>query len=89
MTPEEAYNYILDKRPEAFHYGRFYNFDKALLQYSKVKNSNTSPIIIVDQFTGINPAIDMYDDIHPNGIGEKKMAKKWFIAIKKYLRKFN
>jgi len=33
MTPEEAYNYILDKRPEAFHYGRFYNFDKALVQY--------------------------------------------------------
>ena len=64
-------------------------FNKALLQYSKVKNSNTSPIIIVDQFTGINPAIDMYDDIHPNGIGEKKMAKKWFIAIKKYLRKLN
>lgn len=64
-------------------------FNKALLQYSKAKNSNASPIIIVDQFTGINPAIDMYDDIHPNDIGEKKMAKKWFIAIKKYLRKLN
>jgi len=29
----------------------------------------------------------MYDDIHPNTIGEKKMAEKWFAAIKKYLRK--
>jgi lysophospholipase L1-like esterase len=29
----------------------------------------------------------MYDDIHPNTIGEKKMAGKWFAAIKKHLRK--
>jgi lysophospholipase L1-like esterase len=64
-------------------------FNKAILQYGKAKNSTASPIIIVDQFTGVNPAVDMYDDIHPNAIGEKKMAGKWFAAIKKYLRKLN
>jgi lysophospholipase L1-like esterase len=64
-------------------------FNKAILQYGKAKNSTASPIIIVDQFTGVNPAVDMYDDIHPNAIGEKKMARKWFAAIKKYLRKLN
>ena len=62
-------------------------FNKAILQYGKAKNSTASPIIIVDQFTDVNPAVDMYDDIHPNAIGEKKMAEKWFDAIKKYLRK--
>ena len=62
-------------------------FNKAILQYGKAKNSTGSPIIIVDQFTEVNPAVDMYDDIHPNAIGEKKMAEKWFAAIKKYLRK--
>ena len=62
-------------------------FNKAILQYGKAKNSTGSPIIIVDQFTDVNPAVDMYDDIHPNAIGEKKMAEKWFDAIKKYLRK--
>ena len=62
-------------------------FNKAILQYGKAKNSTGSPIIIVDQFTDVNPAVDMYDDIHPNAIGEKKMAEKWFAAIKKYLRK--
>ena len=64
-------------------------FNKAILQYGKAKSSTASPIIIVDQFTGVNPAVDMYDDIHPNAIGEKKMARKWFAAIKKYLRKLN
>ena len=62
-------------------------FNKAILQYGKAKSSTASPIIIVDQFTGVNPAVDMYDDIHPNTIGEKKMAGKWFAAIKKHLRK--
>ena len=62
-------------------------FNKAILQYGKAKSSTASPIIIVDQFTGVNPAVDMYDDIHPNIIGEKKMAGKWFAAIKKHLRK--
>ena len=33
MTPEEAYNYILYNRPQAFHYGKFYNFNDALVQY--------------------------------------------------------
>ena len=64
-------------------------FNKAILQYGKAKNTTASPIIIVDQFTGVNPALDMYDDIHPNSVGEKKMAKKWFAAMKKYLRKLN
>lgn len=51
------------------------------------KNSNSSPVIIVNQFDGINPATDMYDDIHPNDKGEKIMAEKWFDAIKKHLPK--
>lgn len=33
MTPKEAYRYIIAKRPEAFHYGQFYNFNDALEKY--------------------------------------------------------
>jgi len=62
-------------------------FNKAILQYGKANNSIASPIIIVDQFTGINPDFDLYDDIHPNSFGERKMAEKWFVSIKKYLKK--
>ena len=40
-----------------------------------------SPIYIVDQNTGFNPVTDTWDGVHPNEIGEEKMAEKWRIAI--------
>jgi len=64
-------------------------FNQAVLQFAKSKTTAQSPVIIVDQFTGINPDTDMYDDIHPNTIGEKKMAERWFKAMKPYLKKLN
>ena len=44
-----------------------------------------SPVVAVDQYSGIDPAVNMYDDIHPNAIGEAVMAKRWFDAIYKWL----
>lgn len=35
MTPEKAYKFIIDKRPEAFHYGKSLNFNESLLAYYK------------------------------------------------------
>jgi protein-tyrosine phosphatase len=32
-TPNEAYDFIIDKRPEAFHYGSSYNFHNSLEKY--------------------------------------------------------
>lgn len=53
-----------------------------------MKNTTTvSPITVVDQFTGIDAGIHMYDDIHPNDAGEKIMAQRWFDAIEKILPK--
>lgn len=34
-TPEDACKYILQKRPEAFHYGLSLNFDKSINKYYK------------------------------------------------------
>lgn len=40
MTPHEACKLVLDKRPEAFHFGRSLHFDQALNRYStKLKKS--------------------------------------------------
>jgi len=64
-------------------------FNEAVFTFAKSKTTAQSPVIIVDQFTGINPDTDMYDDIHPNAIGEKKMAERWFKAMKPYLKKLN
>ncbi|TPE43897.1 SGNH/GDSL hydrolase family protein [Pontibacter mangrovi] len=48
-----------------------------------------SPVILVDQFSGFNPATgaDTWDGIHPNARGEEKMAQRWFDALMPLLRK--
>ena len=32
-TLDEAYKLIISKRPQAFHYGKGFNFNKSLLEY--------------------------------------------------------
>ena len=46
-------------------------------------NSLQSPVILVDQNTGFDPAtgVDTWDGIHPNASGEEKMAQVWFEAL--------
>ena len=53
----------------------------------KITTTQESPIIVVDQFSGFNAAagVDTYDGCHPNEVGEKKMASRWFAALKKVL----
>ncbi len=65
------------------------NFNKAIAVYAVEHSTIQSRIIIVDQFTGIDPSKDMFDDIHPNTIGERIMAERWFDAIKPYLKKLS
>lgn len=42
-----------------------------------------SPIVIVDQNTGFDATrdVDTHDGVHPNSVGEAKMAQKWFDAL--------
>jgi acyl-CoA thioesterase-1 len=61
------------------------NFNKAIPGLVARLNTRLSPIITVDQYTGVDPTLDMYDDIHPNDRGEKMMADRWFKVIKRYL----
>ncbi|HEV8081991.1 MAG TPA: GDSL-type esterase/lipase family protein [Chitinophagaceae bacterium] len=62
-------------------------FNNQITKLAAEKNTIVSPVIAVDLFTNVNPATDMYDDIHPNDIGEWNMAESWYKAIKKYLGK--
>ncbi|NRA95617.1 MAG: hypothetical protein HRU14_05345 [Planctomycetes bacterium] len=48
----------------------------------------TSPIVIVDQATGFDPIADLYDGVHPNEFGEKKMSEKWLRALAPALGSF-
>lgn len=56
-----------------------------IASFCSSQTKKESPVISVDQYTGVNPALEMYDDIHPNNVGEKKMAERWFRAIDRYL----
>ena len=49
------------------------------------KNTPSSPVIVVDQYTGFDVALDTYDDVHPNNSGEDKMAQRWFETLQTVL----
>ncbi|MHA7628623.1 SGNH/GDSL hydrolase family protein [Corallococcus sp. M7] len=49
------------------------------------KSTEESPVYVVDQWTDFNPATDTYDGIHPNLLGEEKMAERWYQAIREHL----
>ncbi|GAA4602404.1 lysophospholipase L1-like esterase [Actinoplanes octamycinicus] len=38
----------------------------------------TSPITVVDQWTGFDTATDTYDGVHPNDAGNTKLANRWY-----------
>ena len=62
-------------------------FNTSIVKFAQNNSTSRSSVIVVDQFTGVDPSKDMYDDIHPNTNGEKKMAERWFKALAPLLRR--
>jgi hypothetical protein len=60
------------------------SFNALLDQFVVQRTTNSSPIFIVDQYTGFDANTDNYDNYHPNEIGENKIATKWFEALQNY-----
>lgn len=48
-------------------------------------STERSPIVVVDQWTGFDPATDAYDGVHPNDSGNVKIAANWFAALDRIL----
>ena len=44
-----------------------------------------SPILVVDQFTGFDPAVDTTDGVHPDDSGFQKMSDRWYPALIPFL----
>ena len=42
---------------------------------------STSPVVLVDQYTGIDTTTDLQDGLHPNQSGDAKMAGRWYSAL--------
>lgn len=49
-------------------------------------NTEASPVVVVDQFSGFDPQTDTYDGLHPNARGAEKMAARWMAALGPVLR---
>ena len=47
MTPMEAMNFILEKKPDAFHWGASVNFAKALNRWYYKLNPNNQPVATI------------------------------------------
>ena len=56
-------------------------FNQAIPGLASSKNSQRSPVVVVNQNEGFNAANDTYDGIHPNLGGETKIANKWNAAL--------
>ncbi len=52
-----------------------------LIPTIQAHSTQTSPIIIVDHWTGFDPSEHTYDGTHPNDAGEGLMARKWTEAL--------
>ena len=47
--------------------------------------TEASPVVLVDQFTGFDASTMTADGLHPNAIGEERMARVWLHAIQPFL----
>jgi len=65
----------------------FVVFNSYMTQVAAEKNQTSSPVILVDQFTGFDPGSDDIDGVHPNESGEHKLAAKFFDALLPVLQK--
>ena len=52
------------------------------------KNQPASPIVLVDQYRGFDPATMTYDGTHPTDSGNSRMADRWFEKLASLLDAF-
>ena len=69
---------------------RAQNLNAQIPAWAASNSTAASPITVVDQFTGFNPAQgqDTSDGVHPNASGSTKIAAKWFSALLADVLKF-
>lgn len=60
-------------------------FNSQIDQFVADRNSEQSPIVVVDQYTGYDAELDSFDNYHPNASGEEKIARKWMTALQSFL----
>ena len=64
---------------------RIIELNELLPELVKDSYMETSPIILVDHYSRIDPASHLFDGIHPDEAGEKIMAAAWFSALEEFV----
>ena len=61
--------------------------NQLIARVAEYMSIETSPVLLVDQFSGFNAAVgqETYDGLHPNELGEQKLAERWFSALRQIL----
>ena len=75
--------------PRDYTYNNIIAFNQYIEPIAQEKGLPNSPVIVIDQWTGFDYAVDTYDGTHPNASGEEKMAEKWMQAILPCLKNFD
>lgn len=65
---------------------RFRKFNAGLTALSRQLDTTASRVVLIDQWTGFDAAIDTRDGVHPNESGNRKMAEKWLAGLKMLLK---
>lgn len=60
---------------------RVVELNNAIPGWAASKTTSTSPITVVDLWTGFNASTDTFDGVHPVDSGFQKMANGWYPAL--------
>ncbi len=60
-------------------------FNAAIPAWAAGLSTTASPIVVVDQWTGFDTAVDTYDGVHPSDSGNVKISDRWYPALIRYL----
>lgn len=60
---------------------RVINLNSAIASWAPTKSTSSSPITVVDVWTGFNTATMTGDGVHPNDAGAKVLANSWYSAV--------
>lgn len=59
--------------------------DNAIPAWASSMSTVQSPIVVVNQWTGFNDSTDTREEVHPNSLGDQKIANKMYPVLKAQL----
>ena len=60
---------------------RIRNLNARIPELAAAKSTATSRVLVVDHFTGFDPASQTYDGVHPNADGDIHLSDRWLESL--------